>query len=773
MSDDLLITPGSRKLEIKDSSGNVDAKIETDASGNLLITNAGGDISIGDTSSDVFIGDGTNNVDIVFEQDGEIRGTSGVTVTLGASGSNVAMGTDLSLGGNDITNVNDLTITGNLTITGDINSYNVTDLDVTDKTITLGVGQTEANSGDSGIIIAGSNASMLWSESNDRFTFNKGISTSGIINSSGTSASSFYAAQFSRSSSGLVTPDIWGSSSTLVLGTSSSDERLALSTSGALIYGRALVRQASSDQNTSQDSASIPDTTGAEIMRFEGNYTNGQYTTEFAKVDRSGNLPLYVRQSKGTANSFSNIARFGDHGQSNGSDVFAVFGGARVGGRVTADNLTLNSISTQSSETTVLTINGSNVVGKRDLGTNAFNSTAYLPLAGGTMSGDLNMGINDITGIKYLQFDNRELTDFTSGYQMLVDANDTDSNIPAHGDYSGSGPFGIYFTGDNGGSTTSLGSGLVKVWHTGHFTKAHIDYFVGLYDTGVTTTEFDKLDGLTATTTELNYTDGVTSAIQTQLNGKLPLAGGTMTGAINMQGNAINGSNFNINNVNQLMINDPGEGILFTGTNNVSLYAVDDSNDNIMKFDGAAKLLVSNDRVLVSSERDLATNSTGTSSTSFVTVYNVNGNNLASHVRLSVTGTTGNVVVSCVADILVNHSQDIFISSMSGNYTQLDIKVTSNNNEDFAIECKRTDSQTTQATLRYSLVALSQDTTITQPSSHSYTGATLTHRTKAGSFQSATDGADHAYFNNTRVGHNIYHDGDTDTKIVFDTNINR
>ena len=66
MSDDLLITPCSRKLEIKDSSGNVDAKIETDASGNLSITNAGGDISIGDTSSDIFVGDGTNNVDIVF-----------------------------------------------------------------------------------------------------------------------------------------------------------------------------------------------------------------------------------------------------------------------------------------------------------------------------------------------------------------------------------------------------------------------------------------------------------------------------------------------------------------------------------------------------------------------------------------------------------------------------------------------------------------------------------------------------------------------------------
>ena len=30
--------------------------------------------------------------------------------------------------------------------------------------------------------------------------------------------------------------------------------------------------------------------------------------------------------------------------------------------------------------------------------------------------------------------------------------------------------------------------------------------------------------------TELNYVDGVTSSIQTQLDARLPLAGGTMTG---------------------------------------------------------------------------------------------------------------------------------------------------------------------------------------------------------------------------------------------------
>jgi len=46
---------------------------------------------------------------------------------------------------------------------------------------------------------------------------------------------------------------------------------------------------------------------------------------------------------------------------------------------------------------------------------------------------------------------------------------------------------------------------------------------------------FPNIDAaVNATPTELNYVDGVTSAIQTQLGAKLPLAGGTMTGALTL-----------------------------------------------------------------------------------------------------------------------------------------------------------------------------------------------------------------------------------------------
>ena len=83
---------------------------------------------------------------------------------------------------------------------------------------------------------------------------------------------------------------------------------------------------------------------------------------------------------------------------------------------------------------------------------------------------------------KSLRLANAETTDtdFQFAYQMIVDANDVDSDVPSHGNTAGSGPFGVYFLGDNGATTKTLGSGLVKLWHTGHFTKAHIDHFVGL-----------------------------------------------------------------------------------------------------------------------------------------------------------------------------------------------------------------------------------------------------------------------------------------------------
>tara|TARA_B100001094_G_scaffold93238_1_gene89121 strand:+ start:513 stop:3140 length:2628 start_codon:yes stop_codon:yes gene_type:complete len=101
--------------------------------------------------------------------DSRLSGGTGVTYSSGAISIGQAVATT------DNVTFADLTVTGDLTITGDINSYNVTDLDVADKTITIGKGQTESNSGGSGLIVDGASASILWDETNDEFDFNKGI----------------------------------------------------------------------------------------------------------------------------------------------------------------------------------------------------------------------------------------------------------------------------------------------------------------------------------------------------------------------------------------------------------------------------------------------------------------------------------------------------------------------------------------------------------------------------------------------------------------------
>ena len=52
----------------------------------------------------------------------------------------------------------------------------------------------------------------------------------------------------------------------------------------------------------------------------------------------------------------------------------------------------------------------------------------------------------------------------------------------------------------------------------------------------------------------------------------------------------ISGNNYNITGVNQLTINDPGEGIVFSGTTNVQLFTIDDATDSILKITSATAL---------------------------------------------------------------------------------------------------------------------------------------------------------------------------------------
>tara|TARA_B100000035_G_scaffold48016_1_gene36596 strand:- start:7887 stop:12854 length:4968 start_codon:yes stop_codon:yes gene_type:complete len=127
--------------------------------------------------------DGSGNANIKFNNGGAAEFAGSVTATqinTGQGATEVHL-MNQNLRTTDDVTFDDLTVTGNLTITGDINSYNVTDLDITDKTITLGKGQDEGHSGGSGLVVDGSGASILWDESNDTWDFNKGVHISGQL----------------------------------------------------------------------------------------------------------------------------------------------------------------------------------------------------------------------------------------------------------------------------------------------------------------------------------------------------------------------------------------------------------------------------------------------------------------------------------------------------------------------------------------------------------------------------------------------------------------
>ena len=87
MPKDVLITPANGSIDFKDTSGIVDAYIQLDDLGNLVINNPAGTLAIGNTAANLYIGDGTNSVDMIFEQNGKIRALTNKTLTLGQSDS--------------------------------------------------------------------------------------------------------------------------------------------------------------------------------------------------------------------------------------------------------------------------------------------------------------------------------------------------------------------------------------------------------------------------------------------------------------------------------------------------------------------------------------------------------------------------------------------------------------------------------------------------------------------------------------------------------------
>lgn len=198
---------------------------------------------------------------------------------------------------------------------------------------------------------------------------------------------------------------------------------------------------------------------------------------------------------------------------------------------------------------------------------------------GGSPSGTNTVTIspNDAQHIYIIKNNTGQTALFTQGTGTNVSILSNTSKI-IYADGAGNGASVVDLTGSldlgslivGGVTVTSTAAELNKLdGFTGDVND--LNYAKDLRATGVTTSEFDVLDGITATTAEINYVDGVTSNVQTQLNTKAPsssptLSSPTVGGTITITGGTqswtvtASGTNltFAYNNTNVLRVDSSG-----------------------------------------------------------------------------------------------------------------------------------------------------------------------------------------------------------------------
>ena len=244
------------------------------------------------------------------------------------------------------------------------------------------------------------------------------------------------------------------------------------------------------------------------------------------------------------------------------------------------------------------------------------DTNSKLNLSGGTLTGNLvvedsEVHVGDISGdswtrIKHAQADGYGFNFEHNNATVLVNEQGSTNEALVLGDVDANnanvGLFGISHSGNSGTTWTKkldlrgdgdlyIGSSAQnKVWHEGTLTTTNKSNYDTAYGWGDHSTE----GYYSSANPPPTYSKYLRSDVA-------DTAAGTITFSAGINGfdisNGISGNNFNISGVNQLSINDPGEGIVFQGTTNVTLAAIDDSTDSVMNFANASQLRVDNKNV--------------------------------------------------------------------------------------------------------------------------------------------------------------------------------
>ena len=128
----------------------------------------------------------------------------------------------------------------------------------------------------------------------------------------------------------------------------------------------------------------------------------------------------------------------------------------------------------------------------------------------------------------------------------------------------------------------------------------------------------------------------------------------------------------------------------------------------------------------------------GINSSTYTMLFTAAGTGYGSVVNMTVSGTSGNVVIIASFEIIVNHYQDIHVRSLSGDYTELTLRITSDNNASYSVEAKHNGSTTT--TVSVCVQPQNNDTITPTTTDPAYAGEEYVHTATEGWRFGGTDG---------------------------------
>ena len=233
--------------------------------------------------------------------------------------------------------------------------------------------------------------------------------------------------------------------------------------------------------NCGAESASCPASAASGYgIVLDADYGDGRYRWRMESVDRGGNISLYMQESTSTANTFSNVARFGTNQYDTNS--FAVFGNQYVSGNVGIGTTTPSNLLDLESSTEYAGLaigNKTNVIGKI-YGNKSGNDYGALNLLGG---GTVKVQLTSDGSASYINSGNVGIGTASPGYQLdiygtgnflRVGTNATDLLINYNQVSSTGGPLYLNYSSANN-IVMAQGGGDVGIATTSPSTKLEID----------------------------------------------------------------------------------------------------------------------------------------------------------------------------------------------------------------------------------------------------------------------------------------------------------